>query len=46
HFLFGTDYPITDQTEELKRFALLELNETEEKAILYENAAKLLGIEY
>ncbi len=45
HILFGTDYPITDQTEELKRFALLELTEAEEKAVLYENAAKLLGID-
>ena len=45
HILFGTDYPITDQTEELKRLAKLELNETEEKAVLYENAAKLLGID-
>ena len=42
--LFGTDYPITDQTEELKRIALLNLTEEETKAILYENAAKLLGI--
>lgn len=44
HFLFGTDYPITDQKEELKRLELLELTETEKRAILYENAARLLHI--
>ena len=42
--LFGTDYPITDQNEELKQIALLELTEAEKKAVLYENAALLLGI--
>ena len=44
--LFGTDYPITDQNEELKRIARLELTEEEKKAVLYRNAAKLLGINF
>ena len=43
--LFGTDYPITDQNEELKWIELLDFTEEEKKAVFYENAAKLLGIE-
>ena len=43
--LFGTDYPITDQNEELKQIARLGLNEEEQKAVLYENAARLLGLD-
>lgn len=43
--LFGTDYPITDQSEELKRIALLDLTTEETKAVLYENAATLLGLD-
>ena len=42
--LFGTDYPITDQNEELKRLEQLELTPEQKRAVLYENAAKLLGI--
>ena len=42
--LFGTDYPLTDQATELQRLNRLSLNETEKAAILYQNAAKLLGI--
>ena len=43
--LFGTDYPITDQNEELKWIELLNFTEEEKKAVFYENAAELLGIE-
>ena len=42
--LFGTDYPITDQTEELKWIELLDFTEEEKEAVLYKNAAELLGI--
>ena len=39
-------HPITDQAAELKRLESLELSEEEQSAILYENAAALLGIDY
>ena len=42
--LFGTDYPMWDHREELARFLALPLSEQERKAILYDNAAKLLGL--
>lgn len=43
--LFGTDFPMWGHEEELKRFLALELTDTERRAILYDNAAKLLGLE-
>ena len=43
--LFGTDYPMWDPAEELKRFLQIPLSEEERAAILYENAAKLLKLE-
>ena len=43
--LFGTDYPMWHHEEELERFMRLELTEDERDAILWRNAAKLLGLE-
>lgn len=43
--LFGTDYPMWRHDEELERFGKLPLTEKERQMILYENAAKLLGLE-
>lgn len=43
--LFGTDYPMWDHKEELERFMKLDLTGEEQEAILWRNAAKLLGIE-
>lgn len=43
--MFGTDYPMWKPKEELERFMQIPLSEEERKAILYDNAAKLIGIE-
>lgn len=43
--LFGTDYPLTRHKEELARFLALPLTAAEQDAILYGNAARLLGLE-
>lgn len=43
-FLFGTDFPMWDHAEELKRFMRLDLTEEERSAILSENAARLLSL--
>lgn len=42
--LFGTDFPMWGHEEELQRFYALGLSENENKAILYDNAVKLLGL--
>lgn len=42
-FLFGSDYPMWDHSEELARFMTLDLTSEERDAILYKNAAKLLS---
>ena len=42
--LFGTDYPVAYATSELERFFALDLTENERRAILYENAARFLGL--
>lgn len=42
--LFGTDYPVTTQAEELARFDLLPLSPEDREAILSGNARRLLGI--
>ncbi len=42
--LFGTDYPVTTATRELKRFFSLPLLEEERRAILWDNAAAFLGL--
>lgn len=41
---FGTDYPVKTAETELVRFSALDLTERECKAILWENAAKFLGL--
>lgn len=40
--LFGTDYPMWDHAEELERFMRLDLTEDERKAVLHDNAHRLL----
>ena len=42
--LFGTDYPVTTQAEELARFELLPLSPADKQAILSGNALRLLGV--
>ena len=42
--MFGTDYPMWTPKEELERFMQVELSDAERQKILYDNAAKLLGI--
>ncbi|HEY8348466.1 MAG TPA: amidohydrolase family protein [Clostridia bacterium] len=41
--LFGSDYPMWDHLEEFERFMALGLTEEERRAILFENAEKLLS---
>ena len=43
-YFFGTDFPMWRHDEELKRFLALDLTEEEREDILYNNAAKLLGV--
>ena len=43
-FLFGTDYPMWDPTEELGMFLSLPLTDREKETILGKNAEDLLGI--
>ena len=43
--LFGTDYPMWKPEEELVRFMKIELSKDERQKILYDNCARLLGIE-
>jgi predicted TIM-barrel fold metal-dependent hydrolase len=42
--LFGTDYPVSNHVNELRRFNYLGLTEAEKEDILYNNAKKLLGL--
>ncbi len=42
--LFGTDFPMWDSTEELKRFMSVPLTEEEREKILYKNAERLLNL--
>ena len=44
NFFFGSDFPMWDHSEELKRFLSLGLTEEENKAILYDNAAVFLDL--
>ena len=44
--LFGTDYPLWTPQAELDRFMAIDLPEDERKKILWDNAAKLLNIEF
>ena len=43
-YFFGTDFPMWRHDEELARFLALDLTEEEREDILYNNAAKLLGV--
>ena len=43
-YFFGTDFPMWRHDEELRRFLALPLTEEEREDILYNNAAKLLGV--
>jgi len=43
--LWGTDYPMWDSASEMEYFNRLDLTDEERSLILYENAAKLLGLE-
>ena len=42
--LFGTDYPMWTPQEELERFYAVGLTPREQRMVLYENAARLLGL--
>lgn len=44
HILFGTDSPMWRHGEEWKRFNQLELTKEERKAVLWDNAVNLLGL--
>lgn len=43
--LWGTDYPMWDSVSEMEYFDKIDLTEQERSQILYENAAKLLGLD-
>lgn len=43
-FLFGSDFPMWDHEDEMKRFDKLELKGKDRDAVLYQNAADLLNI--
>ena len=42
--LFGTDFPMWTQSEELERFSLLDLDDRQREKILSGNAKKILNI--
>ena len=44
HIIFGTDFPMWDIGEELKRFEQLGLTDEEKELVLYKNACKLFKI--
>ncbi len=43
-FLFGSDFPMWDHSEELKRLEMLNLSDKELQAVLWDNAADLLSL--
>ena len=43
--LFGTDYPMWNPAQELERFLALHLPQRDEENILYNNAARLFGLD-
>lgn len=43
-FLFGSDFPMWDHSEELKKLEMLDLGMDELQAILWDNAADLLSL--
>ena len=42
--LWATDFPMWESTSEMEMFNKIDLTEEERNLILYENAAKLLGL--
>lgn len=44
HVLFGTNWPLYDPRADIEVIASLSLTEAEKRAILFENAAALLGV--
>ena len=44
NFFFGTDFPMWEPAEELKRFKSLGLNEKEEEMIFHQNFEKFFGL--
>ena len=44
YFLFGSDFPMWDHSDELQRFNKLALSQEQRRKILYENAVKLLNL--
>ena len=42
--MYGTDYPIKEQSDELSRFFKLDLTEKEREDILYNNAKRFLRL--
>lgn len=42
--LFGSDFPMWNHEDELKRFNQLDLSESDKEAVLYNNAKRLLGL--
>ena len=44
HFLYGSDYPMWDPEQELRRFLALGLGKDVEDAILYGNFMELFGL--
>jgi predicted TIM-barrel fold metal-dependent hydrolase len=45
NIMFGTDYPVMDCAPELERFFKLRLTDREREDILYNNAARFLGLD-
>lgn len=43
-FLFGSDFPMWDHSDEMTRFNKLKLSEKDRRAVLYGNACQLLGL--
>lgn len=43
-FLFGSDFPMWNHTDELARFNMLTLSETDREKVLWKNAARLLEL--
>lgn len=43
-YMYGTDFPMWRHDEEFARFLALPLTEEEREAILYNNAARILGV--
>ena len=42
--MFGTDYPMWNPSEEIEKFMKVPLTDSERQTILWDNAAKLIGL--